>query len=76
MSSTRMVAVCKSNFSYMTLRRLSTGQKQPFAFAFCLLSIFLIFIVELIAFRWGTSKLAKLGVLYGQCRIDYPDLPF
>ncbi|KAJ8515882.1 hypothetical protein ONZ45_g6734 [Pleurotus djamor] len=33
----------------------------PYALALCLLSIFFIFIVELIAFRWGTAKLAKLG---------------
>jgi len=31
----------------------------PYAIAFCLLSIFSIFIVELIAFRWGTAKLKK-----------------
>jgi solute carrier family 39 (zinc transporter), member 1/2/3 len=30
------------------------------------LSIFAIFIVELVAFRWGTTKLAKLGVHHGQ----------
>ncbi|KAF4610702.1 hypothetical protein D9613_006917 [Agrocybe pediades] len=34
----------------------------PYAMAICLLSIFLIFIVELVAFRWGTAKLAHLGV--------------
>ncbi len=39
---------------------------QPYAFAFCLLSIFVIFIVELIAFRWGTAKLAKLGLSHGE----------
>ncbi|KAF5355333.1 hypothetical protein D9758_006057 [Tetrapyrgos nigripes] len=33
----------------------------PYALALCLLSIFSIFIVELIAFRWGTAKLAKIG---------------
>ncbi|KAF8159587.1 ZIP-like iron-zinc transporter [Crassisporium funariophilum] len=35
--------------------------EYPYALALCLLSIFVIFIVELIAFRWGTAKLAKLG---------------
>jgi zinc transporter 1/2/3 len=35
---------------------------QPYALAFCLLSIFSIFIVELVAFRWGTAKLEKLGL--------------
>ncbi|KAJ8518573.1 hypothetical protein ONZ45_g4375 [Pleurotus djamor] len=36
----------------------------PYALALCLLSIFVIFIVELIAFRWGTAKLAKLGITH------------
>ncbi|KAF5362167.1 hypothetical protein D9756_002244 [Leucocoprinus leucothites] len=36
-------------------------QNYPYALAFCLVSIFSIFFVELIAFRWGTQKLAKLG---------------
>jgi len=35
----------------------------PYAVAFCLLSIFGIFIVELIAFRWGSAKLAKIGLI-------------
>ncbi|KDR80602.1 hypothetical protein GALMADRAFT_135736 [Galerina marginata CBS 339.88] len=35
--------------------------EYPYALALCLLSIFLIFIVELVAFRWGTAKLAKVG---------------
>ena len=30
--------------------------------AICLGSIFMIFIVELIAFRWGTAVLAKVGL--------------
>lgn len=32
--------------------------------AICLISIFLIFIVELIAFRWGTAVLTKAGITY------------
>jgi len=36
----------------------------PYALAFCLLSALMIFIVEVIAFRWGSRKLAKLGVYY------------
>ncbi|KAG5647836.1 hypothetical protein DXG03_007760 [Asterophora parasitica] len=36
--------------------------EYPYALALCLLSIFSIFIIELIAFRWGTSKLKKIGV--------------
>ncbi|THG95696.1 hypothetical protein EW026_g6003 [Hermanssonia centrifuga] len=33
----------------------------PYALAIALLSIFMIFIVEIIAFRWGTAKLASIG---------------
>ncbi|KAI0773219.1 ZIP zinc/iron transport family [Trametes elegans] len=33
----------------------------PYALGICLISIFLIFIVELIAFRWGTAMLARHG---------------
>ncbi|KDR76838.1 hypothetical protein GALMADRAFT_225700 [Galerina marginata CBS 339.88] len=36
----------------------------PYPLALCMLSIFSIFIVELIAFRWGTAKLKALGVGY------------
>ncbi|TFK51936.1 ZIP-like iron-zinc transporter [Heliocybe sulcata] len=36
--------------------------EYPYALAFCLMSIFGIFIVELVAFRWGSAKLAKLGI--------------
>ncbi|KAJ3730043.1 ZIP-like iron-zinc transporter [Lentinula guzmanii] len=38
--------------------------EYPYALALCLLSIFSIFIVELVAFRWGTAKLASIGVAY------------
>jgi hypothetical protein len=31
-----------------------------------MVSIFSIFIVELLAFRWGTAKLEKAGVAYGK----------
>jgi zinc transporter 1/2/3 len=36
----------------------------PWALALCMFSIFVIFFVELAAFRWGTKRLAKLGVTY------------
>ncbi|KAI0925029.1 hypothetical protein AcW1_006978 [Taiwanofungus camphoratus] len=36
----------------------------PYALGISLCSIFMIFIVELIAFRWGTAKLAKLGIVH------------
>ncbi|KAF7370210.1 ZIP-like iron-zinc transporter [Mycena sanguinolenta] len=38
----------------------------PYGMALCLLSIFSIFILELIAFRWGTSKLEKIGLRHGK----------
>jgi len=38
--------------------------EYPFALAFCLLSIFSIFVIELVAFRWGTAKLKKIGMTY------------
>ncbi|KAG2068736.1 ZIP-like iron-zinc transporter [Suillus decipiens] len=37
-------------------------QVYPYPLALALLSVFCIFIVELVAFRWGTAKLAALGV--------------
>lgn len=46
---------------------------QPYALGISLCSIFMIFIVELIAFRWGTAKLAKLGIVHGTCD---PRCPF
>jgi len=39
-------------------------QLYPYALALALLSIFGIFIVELIAFRWGTSKLTAINMGY------------
>jgi len=36
----------------------------PYALAFALISIFVIFVVEIIAFRWGTAKLAKIGMTH------------
>ncbi|KAJ8590146.1 ZIP zinc/iron transport family [Rhizopogon salebrosus TDB-379] len=39
-------------------------QQYPYALALAMLSIFVIFIVELVAFRWGTSKLAALGMTH------------
>jgi len=36
----------------------------PYALALSLLSIMTIFITELVAFRWGTAKLKKLGIYH------------
>lgn len=41
---------------------LITVSLQPYALAIAMFSIFMIFIVELIAFRWGTAKLASIGI--------------
>jgi len=38
---------------------------QPYALAIAMLSLFSIFIVELVAFRWGTAKLSALGIAHG-----------
>jgi hypothetical protein len=32
-----------------------------------MLSLFSLFIVELLAFRWGAARLARLGVTQGLC---------
>ncbi|KAK0239072.1 ZIP-like iron-zinc transporter [Armillaria nabsnona] len=48
-------------FSF-SLHVLTVAPHQPYALALCMLSIFSIFIVELIAFRWGTKKLAEIGM--------------
>jgi len=42
----------------------ATWLVYPWALALALLSIFCIFFLELLAFRWGTAKLAKLGMNY------------
>ncbi|KAF8586344.1 ZIP zinc/iron transport family [Ramaria rubella] len=39
-----------------------TWQQYPWALAFSMASVFSIFFLELGAFRWGSSKLAKLGI--------------
>ncbi|TFL01090.1 ZIP-like iron-zinc transporter [Pterulicium gracile] len=38
----------------------------PWAITICMASVFMIFVMELVAMRWGMSKLKKLGI--------YPDL--
>ncbi|KZT07469.1 ZIP zinc/iron transport family [Laetiporus sulphureus 93-53] len=39
-------------------------QEYPYALAICLGSIFMIFIIEIAAFRWGTAVLSKAGFAY------------
>ncbi|PCH38151.1 ZIP zinc/iron transport family [Wolfiporia cocos MD-104 SS10] len=42
----------------------SSWGEYPYALALCLISIFMIFLVEIAAFRWGSAVLAKAGVKY------------
>ncbi|KAI0369853.1 ZIP zinc/iron transport family [Pilatotrama ljubarskyi] len=39
-------------------------QDYPYALGICLISIFIIFISELVAFRWGTAILARHGFVH------------
>jgi hypothetical protein len=66
---TACMARLRSELLSPRTKTLLTSPLQPYALAFCLLSIFSIFIVELVAFRWGTAKLAALGVRHG---ISFP----
>ena len=34
---------------------------QPWALAICMISVFLLFFIELLASRWGSARLAKAG---------------
>ncbi|KAL1707955.1 Zinc/iron permease [Schizophyllum commune] len=38
--------------------------EYPYALALCMASIFGIFILELLAFRWGTARLAQIGMTH------------
>ena len=71
MSIAGMGAIRMSHCSLTKFYRTNCSNK-PYALALCLLSIFSIFIVELLAFRWGTSKLAKLGITYGPWNVLLP----
>lgn len=44
--------------------------EYPYALAIVMISVFVMFIVELVAFRWGTAKLASIGIEH-----DEPGLP-
>ncbi|XP_006461791.1 hypothetical protein AGABI2DRAFT_193175 [Agaricus bisporus var. bisporus H97] len=37
--------------------------EYPYALALCMLSMFCVFLVELLALRWGTARLRKLGLV-------------
>ncbi|KAG1728094.1 ZIP-like iron-zinc transporter [Suillus lakei] len=61
--ATAFIHLLSPAFSELTSPCLSPAwQEYPYPLALAMLSIFSIFIVELVAFRWGTAKLAALGV--------------
>ncbi|KAI6018366.1 Zinc/iron permease [Pisolithus marmoratus] len=63
--ATAFIHLLSPGISELTSPCLSPAwQEYPYAFAFAMLSLFSIFIVELVAFRWGTAKLAALGVAH------------
>jgi len=63
--ATAFIHLLASGIEELSSPCLSPGWAlYPYSLAFCLLSIFSIFIVELIAFQWGTAKLAKIGQRY------------
>ena len=62
MSLAGMVRICACSPHYFYLPLIDCF--QPYALALALLSIFLIFIVELVAMRWGTAKLSSLGIVH------------
>ncbi|SJL03960.1 related to ZRT2-Zinc transporter II [Armillaria ostoyae] len=57
-----MASLCRSSNLFLLTPRPDVTPRQPYALALCMLSIVFIFILELIAFRWGTKKLAKIGM--------------
>ncbi|KAH9479523.1 Zinc-regulated transporter 2 [Psilocybe cubensis] len=68
--ATAFIHLLAPGLSALSSPCLSDAWKEyPYALALCLLSIFFIFIVELVAFRWGTGKLSKLGKSHG---VFYP----
>ncbi|PBK99637.1 Zip-domain-containing protein [Armillaria gallica] len=45
-----------------TVSQTDGGFMSPYTLGLCMFSIVFIFILELIAFRWGTKKLAQIGM--------------
>jgi zinc transporter 1/2/3 len=63
--ATAFIHLLSPSISELTSPCLSPAwQEYPYSLAFALLSIFGIFIVELIAFRWGTAKLTALNMTH------------
>ncbi|OBZ66677.1 Zinc-regulated transporter 1 [Grifola frondosa] len=63
--ATSLIHLLSPALSELTSPCLSAAwQVYPYALGICLVSIFSIFIVEIVAFRWGTAKLAKLGLIH------------
>ncbi|KAJ7742805.1 ZIP-like iron-zinc transporter [Mycena metata] len=63
-----IIATAFIHLLYPGLQELSSPclapgwSEYPYALALCLLSIFSIFILELVAFRWGTARLQRIGM--------------
>lgn len=66
-----MEILCGESLCLVLAKIDNSCTTQPYALALCLLSIFVIFVLELIAFRWGKAKLAKLELTYGTNHFDY-----
>lgn len=63
--ATAFIHLLSPGISELTSPCLSPAwQVYPYALALAMLSLFSIFVVELVAFRWGTAKLAALGVVH------------
>ncbi|KAJ7450225.1 ZIP-like iron-zinc transporter [Mycena latifolia] len=63
--ATAFIHLLAPGLEELTSECLSPGwQEYPFALALCLLSIMSIFILELIAFRWGTARLQKINLTH------------
>ncbi|KAI6103780.1 ZIP-like iron-zinc transporter [Pisolithus croceorrhizus] len=63
--ATAFIHLLSSGISELSSPCLSPAwQIYPYALAFSMLSLFCIFVVELVAFRWGTAKLAALGIVH------------
>lgn len=55
------MSLCRINARSHTQFTIS----KPYALALCMLSMFCVFLVELLALRWGTARLRKLGLVQG-----------
>lgn len=58
-----MLTLCLDNSRELTNSLLCVNRSEyPYAFGITLISLYMTFVFELLAFRLGTSRLAKLGL--------------